>query len=244
MDSDRITLTLNCLSESNDHQKSTAKKETVRVMGVMAEVLEDRLIDFLPRMIGLITKRLKDNDMQINVACSETMATIIGATMRGQTIDQAYKHLSTIFRTFFGMFAGKTKEAQIGAAMCIAKVIQTSPVECLYYMIDEIMFKLVELLRWPACKAQLQVLEAILSLLLAVEENTEKLRKNGVVLLPAVEENLNNPDWTVRKIAIEVIYTLSVLVPEVLSANKGNLMESLNTLRFDKVIISMKAKRL
>lgn len=202
----------------------------------MAEVFESKLIDFIPRIVTLISKRLKENDMQINVACADSLGTVIGASLRGLPIDQSYKHLSTILRTFFGMFSGKTKQAQIGTAMCIAKVIQTSPVECLYYMIDEVMYKLVELVKWPNCQAQLQVLEAILSLILAVEENTEKLTKNSEVLIPVVEENMKkNPDWSVRKIAIEIVYTLGVLVPEVLSPYKSELLDTLNKLRSDKV---------
>ena len=96
--------------------------------------------------------------------------------------------------------------------MCIAKIIQSSPVECLYYLINDIATKLCELIKLPSCKAQLQLFECILSLILAVEENTEKLGENSSAFLPITIENMAHPDWNVRKIAIEVVYTLSVLV--------------------------------
>jgi hypothetical protein len=43
-------------------------------------------------------------------------------------------------------------------------------------------------------------------------------------------------DWNVRKIAVEVIYTLSVLVSGVLTPYKHDILQALNECRFDKVL--------
>lgn len=234
-DPERISILLNCLSESNDRGKDSAKRESIRVIGLMSEVLGSNLIEYLPRILGLISKRLQENDNQINTASAEAMGAAVKNCLADQTPEQSNKVLSNMLRSFFGMFSGKTKLAQVGAAMCISKIIQMSPVECLNALIDETMGKLVDLLKWSACKAHLQIFEAALSLLLAVEENKEKVLKNGAVLLPVVEENLENPDWTVRKIAVETIYSLAILAPEVLEHRKKRLIETLDALKSDKV---------
>ena len=120
--------------------------------------------------------------------------------------------------------------------MCITKAIQSSPVDCLQYMSDDITWKIIEFLKSPNCKANLQLFESILSLILAVEENIPKLNENTKNLLPVIIDNMAHSDWNVRKIAIEVIYTLSVLIPDILALYKHALLDVLNHCRFDKVI--------
>jgi len=234
-DSDRIALTLNIIAENNEHQKPAMKKETLKIIGVMAEVFEERIIEFLPKILALATKKIKDNDPQLHGPLSDSIGSVIGFGLRNLDLDQSYKQISNALKAFYQLLSTGSKFTQIGASMCIAKIIQSSPVECLYYLIDEITFKLIELIKLPSCKAQLQLFECILSLILAVEENVEKLGENAKALLPIVIDNMAHPDWNVRKIAVEVIYTLSVLVSDVLTPYKHEILEVLNHCRFDKV---------
>lgn len=208
-------------------------------MGILAEVFDNRLLDFFPKILHIITKRLRENDPQVNATCADTIGVVISICLRGLTPDQSYKHLTTIFRTFFNIFTKNSKQAQIGAALCIAKAVQMSHVESLYNMIDELVQKLLDIMKWPTCQAHLQIIEAMLSLILAAEDNHEKLKHNALLILPVIIENMPNPDWNVRKISVEVIYTISVLIPEVLLLGKHELLETLNQLRFDKVMISL-----
>lgn len=48
---------------------------------------------------------------------------------------------------------------------------------------------------------------------------------------------MGNSDWMARKISVDAIYTLSVLMPESLENFKNELLEVLNHCRFDKVPI-------
>ena len=114
-------------------------------------------------------------------------------------------------------------------------MIQCSPVDCLYILADELMEKLVDLLRTPGCKAHLQLLECILSLILGIEDNPNKLKENSKAIFSVIIDNLANADWNVRKIAVEIVYTLSVLIKEVIALRKHELLTALNHCRFDKV---------
>ncbi len=42
-------------------------------------------------------------------------------------------------------------------------------------------------------------------------------------------------DWTVRKMAIDVIYTMAAILKETISPYKGEILEVLNTARTDKI---------
>lgn len=230
-----MALVIGCLSESNEHQKSSTKKELIKVLAVMAEVFEDKLLELFPKVIQLIAKRIKEGDPQLNTPSAETMGAIVSYCLKGLSVDEYCNCLRSALKIFFAIFSKNVKQAQIGAAMCISKIIQTSLVEPLTEIIDQVMLKLLEVMKWSTCSAHLQLLEAILSLILAMEDNIEKLQQNAKILLPIVVDNMTNPDWNVRKIAIEIIYTIAILSPDVLSTHRTDLVELLNQLRFDKV---------
>jgi len=54
-------------------------------------------------------------------------------------------------------------------------------------------------------------------------------------ILPLIVDNMGNADWMARKISVDAIYTLSVLMPESLENFKNELLEVLNHCRFDKI---------
>ena len=80
-------------------------------------------------------------------------------------------------------------------------------------------------------KTKTQILEALISLIVAVEVHFEEF---AVPYIPHLIESMQNSEWSTRKCAIDVIYTLAALIPDVLIPFKQELVESLNNLRFDK----------
>jgi len=74
----------------------------------------------------------------------------------------------------------------------------------------------------------------LLSLILGVEE---KFSPYTGPVLPIIVDNMGNSDWMARKISVDAIYTLSVLMPDSLENFKNELLEVLNHCRFDKVWI-------
>ena len=71
-----------------------------------------------------------------------------------------------------------------------------------------------------------------MSLILGVEE---KFSPFTGPILPLIVDNMGNSDWMARKISVDAIYTLSVLMPESLENFKSELLEVLNHCRFDKI---------
>ena len=234
-DSDRMNLVLTLLSETSDHQKPAGKKESMRVIGMMAEIFEDKLANFLPRILQLMSKKLKENDPQIHDTLSASLGNLITFTFRNLDLDTAYKNLNHIFTSLFQLCSKGNRYTQIGAAVCVTKSIQSSPFELLYVMVDDITLKIIELLRLHTCKAYIQLFECMLSLILSFEGNGEKLESSAKHMLPVIIDNLTNGDWNVRKIAVEVLYTLSIIGPEVIIPYKHELLDVLGHCRFDKV---------
>ena len=48
---DRMNTFLHYLNEQNDHLKNTQKKEYIKVYGIAAEIFEESLIPFLPKIL-------------------------------------------------------------------------------------------------------------------------------------------------------------------------------------------------
>ena len=156
-------------------------------------------------------------------------------SLKGMTIRSLTEMLATIFKNLIGLLRKSGKYTQIGAAMCITKIVQTSPVECIFEVSEDIMTRLIEILKESGCKARLQIMEALLSITLATEDNPERLKQNCELLLPVAIEGLENPDWNYRKLSIEIIYTFNSIATELVNSRKADFLETLNELRFDKV---------
>jgi hypothetical protein len=56
----------------------------------------------------------------------------------------------------------------------------------------------------------------------------------AVPFLPHLLENMASSEWTTRKMAIDVIYTLAAIIPDTLIPFKSEIVEVLNHSRFDK----------
>jgi len=236
-DADRINLVLTLLSETGDHQKATGKRESMKVIGLMAEVFEDRLAVYLPKILNIMSKKLKENDPQIHDTLSASLGNLVNFTLRNLDMDTAYKNLESIFQMLFQLCSKGNRYTQIGAAMCVTKTIQSCSFEFLYLMVDDISSRIIEVLRQHTCKAHIQLFECLLSLILVFEGNSDKLHQSAKNILPVAIDNLTNGDWNVRKIAVEVIYTLSVIIPEAIIPYKHEILEVLGHCRFDKVLL-------
>jgi len=70
-----------------------------------------------------------------------------------------------------------------------------------------------------------------ISLVVAVEVHFEEF---AVPYIPHLIECMSNSEWSTWKCAIDVLYTLAALIPDVLIPFKNELVETLNNLWFDK----------
>ena len=235
LDSERLTTVLRLIAETNEHQKSATKKELVRAIIVLAEVFEEKLVEYFPKIIAIIARRLKEDDPQVNVASAETTKALISTCLKGLSAEQFTEQVDMMLKAYLALFPKTGKFTQKGAAMCIAKIIQTSPIECVFELSDEILQRLTEIIKWPTCKAHLQILEALLSLISATEDNPDKLGQIFEAVFPIVMGNFEHADWNVRKICVEIMYAFNIFTPGLVMSNKEAIVEVLDKLRADKV---------
>lgn len=72
-DNDRMTCFLNSISDHNEHMKPQQKKEQIKIYGLAAEIFEESLIPFIPKILLTLNKKLKEGTTQIHDAVSDAL---------------------------------------------------------------------------------------------------------------------------------------------------------------------------
>ncbi len=63
---DRMNAFLFMLSESNEHMKPHHKKELIKLYGIAADIFEEALIPFMPKILTYLQRKLKENDSALH----------------------------------------------------------------------------------------------------------------------------------------------------------------------------------
>ena len=87
------------------------------------------------------------------------------------------------------------------------------------------------------CKSHTQILESVISLVLAVEQGFSSHCEEFLPVLMDLITSSSGPsaEWIVRKMAIDVIYTFAAILKEVLAPFKNEILEALSLTRTDKI---------
>lgn len=95
---ERMNTFLSCLAEQND-MKTTQKKEYIRVFGMAAEIFEESLIPFIPKILSQITKRLKDGNQEVNNAYADALGSIVHNVVSNLTEYEDIDHVQDMIFT-------------------------------------------------------------------------------------------------------------------------------------------------
>jgi len=72
-DNDRMHCFLSAIAEYNEHMKPQQKREQIKIYGLAAEIFEESLIPFLPKILSTLSKKLKEGVTQIQEAVSDAL---------------------------------------------------------------------------------------------------------------------------------------------------------------------------
>lgn len=77
-DNDRMTIFLTTLAEFKEHMSLNQMKEQIKQFGIAAEIFEDALVPFLPKMISSFAKRIKEEgSSRLHLALAETLGQMV-----------------------------------------------------------------------------------------------------------------------------------------------------------------------
>ncbi|CAD8141803.1 unnamed protein product [Paramecium octaurelia] len=216
------------LLDSNDISKQ-AKKDYIKVFGVLAEIRGSDIQEQLPRIVQIINKRIQEGDSTFIQVISDTFANINEFTI--QTSPNKYDLFQSITELLQANFVHNNRVAQQISAQSLCRIIQTTDQQLMEMIFKTYTQKTLEILKSPHCKTQQGLLESLLSLILTVEAIFEPCLEECV---HTITNCLHSEEWNSRKFALDIIYSLSVIFPHYFRVN-DQFVNKIGELRFDKI---------
>lgn len=231
---EKISAFMNSLNSVNENTLTPLhKREFIKLYGYMAEVLEGNMIPFLPKVIAALQKKIKETNPHLQDAISSAFGMIVHNTLHTlPDLPSSCTQLAAILKPLFQNMTSNNKALQVGSALCLVKIIQHSPIECLKFMLEKVSPKILEILNSPGCKATGQLTEALISLILSMEQDFSPYTAG---YMPALLQSVSDEDFATRKQALDALYTLAAVVPNSVAPFSFEVMQLLNKARSDKV---------
>ncbi len=70
---ERMNAFLHMLQDHHEHMKVGHRRELIKTYSAAAEIFEDALIPFLPKIYGYLEKKLKEGDTQLHSVIAEAL---------------------------------------------------------------------------------------------------------------------------------------------------------------------------
>ncbi|CAD8050832.1 unnamed protein product [Paramecium sonneborni] len=216
------------LLDSNDLSKQ-AKKDYIKVFGLLAELRGNDIEEQIPRIVQIINKRIQEGDSSFQQVISDIFANINEFTV--QTSQNKYDLFYQITELLQSNFVHHNKVAQLISGVSLSRIIKTSESRLLKFVCKQYTQRTLEILKSSHCQTQQGLLESLLSIILNVEEIFEP---NLEDCLNTICNCLQSSEWNSRKIAVDILYTLTVIFPHYFRAN-NYYQNKISLLRFDKI---------
>lgn len=160
---DKISCFLSCILDTDSEQKTAVRKECIRLMATLAKFHQGLVGPYLAKMVSSIVKRLKDPDSVVRDACIETMGVL--ASRMSCYEDHSFGVFVSLVKPLFEAIGDQNKYVQSGAALCLARVIDSSP-EAPVAIIQRMLMRTVKLLNSSHFIAKPAVIELNRSIIL------------------------------------------------------------------------------
>ncbi|KAG6790606.1 hypothetical protein POTOM_006764 [Populus tomentosa] len=130
------------LSETSN-SKPSVKKESLHLLSLACQSHRDLTLPHLAKIISCIVKRLKDSDSSVRDACREAIGVLSGLYLKGNggggegggggdgngNGNGAGPMVGLFVRPLFEAMGEQNKVVQSGAAMCMAKMVESAAAE-------------------------------------------------------------------------------------------------------------------
>lgn len=216
---------LNCLYDAASDPKPALKKESLRLLALVASSHPDPASAHLTKIIAHIARRLKDADSGVRDACRDS----IGA-LANQYIGSDGEAVALFVRPLFEVMGEQNKAVQTGAAMCLARMVECArepPVTAFQKLSPRICKYLVN----PNFLAK----AAVLSVLSSLSQVGAIAPQSLPALMQSIHGCLENSDWATRKAAAETLSVIASHSSELVADGAVSTITALEACRFDKV---------
>ncbi|XP_031106482.1 TORTIFOLIA1-like protein 4 [Ipomoea triloba] len=215
---------LSSIAATDSSDKSPVRKECLRLISILSESHGNLLSPYLSKLLGAVIRRLRDHDSAVRSACVTASASI--------SLHLTKSPFSSIMKPFLeALFTEQEMNSQIGAALCLAAVIEAAPDPDVVSLRKQIP-RFEKLLKSESFKAKAALLTLIGSVIAVGAASNQQVVRN---LVPRLVEFVSSEDWAARKASAEALLRLGVAERETLSEFKASCLKTFEAKRFDKV---------
>ncbi|PHT42743.1 hypothetical protein CQW23_16768 [Capsicum baccatum] len=228
---DAVAPFLSCILDTDSEQKSAVRKESIRLMGTLANFHESIVVPHLGKMVASIVKRLKDSDTVVRDACVDTVGVLASKMSSVAGDNENDGAFVVLVRPIFEALGEQNKQVQTGSALCLARVIdsiQNPPA----IILQKMLAKTVKLLKNPHFMAKPAVIELNRSI---IQSGGASKRSALSTAMTSIQEGLKNSDWATRKAACAALGDIASVGGAFFSAFRSSSIRTLESCRFDKV---------
>jgi len=121
---ERMNLFIYHVSDFNQGMKQAQKREHIKILGLAAEQFGSRMIQFNPKLIAFLQKRIKDSDQTLHPTIAETFGVIVKHTLRDLSeTEDVIENLNTFLKPLFHAIVQGNKVQQELAALALGKCL-------------------------------------------------------------------------------------------------------------------------
>ncbi|KAL1553538.1 TORTIFOLIA1-like protein 4 [Salvia divinorum] len=224
---DALPSFISSVTATDASDKSLVRRQCLRLVSILSDHHGNSLSPYLSKILSAVVRRLRDTDSSVRAAC-------VAASLSLSSHVTSPPFASMIKPFVESLFTEQDSNAQTGAALCFAAVIEGSrnpDAASLRRFIPRI-----EKLAKSDCFKAKPALLTLVGSLVAVEGVLRGGGRNVVWnSLNLLVDFLSSDDWAARKAAAEALVKIAAVEKESLSDYKASCLKTFETKRFDKV---------
>ncbi|KAK9674349.1 hypothetical protein RND81_12G227000 [Saponaria officinalis] len=235
LQNDAVPMLLNCLFDSSSSDpKPFVKKESIRLLANLCGSHPESTGSHLVKIIAHLAKRLRDPDSGVRDACRDVIGCMSGvyvkANAEGEGNGVGVGVVSTFVKPLFEAMGENNKGVQVGAAMCLGRVVDCSQNPPLTAF-GKLCPRVCKFLNSPNFFAKSALLPVVVSLSQVGAITPQSLD----TLLQSIHDCLASTDWATRKAAAEALTGLALHSGDLVKDGAASTLTVLEACRFDKI---------
>lgn len=226
---------LNCLYDATNDPKPAVKKESLRLLAFLCASHTDSASTHLTKIIAHIVKRLKDSDSAVRESCRDAIGSLASLYLKGEAAaDHSNVGLNSVVSLFvkplFESMSENNKVVQGGAAMCMAKMVESAsdPPTMAFQKLCPRICKYLNSPNFMAKAALLPVVSSLSQVGAVAPQSLESL-------VQSIQDCLSSSDWATRKAAAETLSVLASHSSSLVVEGADSTVTVLEACRFDKI---------
>ncbi|KAI3820794.1 hypothetical protein L1987_08342 [Smallanthus sonchifolius] len=216
---------LSSISVTDSSDKSPVRKGCVRLISTLSESHGDVLSPYLTKLLSAIVRRLRDPDTAVRTACVAAAGSVASHVTKPPFMSVAKPFVDALVTE-------QDLNSQIGAALCIASVVNGAPDPDTAYL-RRLLPRIEKLLKSESFKAKAALLTVVASVISVGAASSAVIVRNLVKTM--TEFVAKSEDWSVRKAAAVVLEKLAVVETDLLPEFKASCLKTFEAKKFDKV---------